>query len=436
MAVENPPAPVVVPDGDSPGVTQPVETDGAPDPEEEPLSNASSEGNLVDDAACISASGFNYAELEEKLKRIPPGSDVVMPSAKMFEVVETLVSGLRLSAQNNEEKLCLRLEQAEASLSTAREDNEVLRVELVEAKSREESMDARLLEVEDEMTLLRVQKEELEAEFAAEREELKADYQKQVDDRFFFGYRCFSLTSSAQSKFLRNSSFASSCVPTSVLIVGSPISVGMIASIPYARAKGVFLVGRPVWFDKPTGRWSACPEVPYNVVCPLSAVCFFCLNVVASGSFRDGRVGLHMYRQQYGFFDGEGAAMPAKASACPFSVRLIFSIVHSENCCKVFLTLARHGVWRRIELRRGPIRIGWPHILLHCLEAGNPSRMNCSRCSPVGDRSRSPTPDPDDRRLHRLAKSTILPCLVPCVGWAFGNILARSQPLLGLSWTI
>ena len=90
MAVENPPAPVVVPDGDSPGVTQPVETDGAPDPEEEPLSNASSEGNLVDDAACISASGFNYAELEEKLKRIPPGSDVVMPSAKMFEVVETV----------------------------------------------------------------------------------------------------------------------------------------------------------------------------------------------------------------------------------------------------------------------------------------------------------------------------------------------------------
>ena len=31
----------------------------------------------------------------------------------------------------------------------------------------------------------------------------------------------------------------------SVRIVGSPISVGMIASIPYARAKGVFPVGRP-----------------------------------------------------------------------------------------------------------------------------------------------------------------------------------------------
>ena len=47
--------------------------------------------------------------------------------------------------KNNEEKLCLRLEQAEASLSTAREDNEALRAELAEAKSREETLDARLL---------------------------------------------------------------------------------------------------------------------------------------------------------------------------------------------------------------------------------------------------------------------------------------------------
>ena len=88
MAAENPPTPVVVPDGGSPGATQPAETDGAPDPEEESLSNASSGGNPVDDAACISASSFSYAELEEKLKQIPPDSDVVMPSAKMLKAVE------------------------------------------------------------------------------------------------------------------------------------------------------------------------------------------------------------------------------------------------------------------------------------------------------------------------------------------------------------
>ena len=116
---------------------------------------------------------------------------------------------------NSEEELRLRLEQAEASLSAARDDNEALRMELVEAKSREESADASLLEAEDEKALLRgnvrqlrtevsikkkqredlqlrlsAQKEELEAEFAAEREELEADYQKQVDEMYFFGYRC------------------------------------------------------------------------------------------------------------------------------------------------------------------------------------------------------------------------------------------------------
>ena len=117
--------------------------------------------------------------------------------------------------KNSENQLRLRLEEAKASLSTARGDNEALRADLAEARSREESMDARLHEAEDEVALSRgevrqlrtevsiekkqkedlqlrlsAQKEELEGEFAAEREELEADYQKQVDDMFLFGYRC------------------------------------------------------------------------------------------------------------------------------------------------------------------------------------------------------------------------------------------------------
>ncbi|RVW94406.1 hypothetical protein CK203_035731 [Vitis vinifera] len=47
-------------------------------------------GSPVDDAACISAGSFSYAKLEEKLKQIPSGSTVAMPSARMFEVVETV----------------------------------------------------------------------------------------------------------------------------------------------------------------------------------------------------------------------------------------------------------------------------------------------------------------------------------------------------------
>ncbi|KAL6332865.1 hypothetical protein AAG906_017132 [Vitis piasezkii] len=40
------------------------------------------------------------------------------------------------------------------------------------------------------------------------------------------------------------------------------------------------------------------------------------------------------------------------------------------------------------------------------LETGNPNRMACSRCSPVGDCSRSPTRITMTRRLHQPAKST------------------------------
>ena len=117
--------------------------------------------------------------------------------------------------KDTEDQLRLRLVEAEASVSTARGENEALRADLADAKSREESMEARLREAEDEIARmgrevrqlwteafiekkqkedlrlrLSVQKEELEREFAVEREELEADYQKQVDDTFIFGYRC------------------------------------------------------------------------------------------------------------------------------------------------------------------------------------------------------------------------------------------------------
>ena len=62
--------------------------DGAPDPGEESHPTASSGGNPVNDAACISASPFSYAELGEMLKRIPLGLDVAVPSSKMFEAAE------------------------------------------------------------------------------------------------------------------------------------------------------------------------------------------------------------------------------------------------------------------------------------------------------------------------------------------------------------
>ena len=73
--------------------------------------------------------------------------------------------------RNNEEELRLRLEQPEASLSAAREDNEALRVELAEAKSWEESTDARLLEAEDEMASLRGEVRQLRTEVSIEKKQ-------------------------------------------------------------------------------------------------------------------------------------------------------------------------------------------------------------------------------------------------------------------------
>ena len=74
----------------APGEVHPVVNVEALNPEQESSSLASSEGNLVNDASCTSTSPFSYAELEEKLKQIPPDLPTVMPSAQMFEMVETV----------------------------------------------------------------------------------------------------------------------------------------------------------------------------------------------------------------------------------------------------------------------------------------------------------------------------------------------------------
>ncbi|KAL6331860.1 hypothetical protein AAG906_020207 [Vitis piasezkii] len=208
ITTETPAAPVVVPDEGAPGETHPAENVEAPDPEEESLSNASSGGILFHPARPLSCL---HQDLVSGLRGMAQQHDLFTDLLRTTDYMKAFAS----RRKNNEDQLRLRLEEAEASLSTARWDNEALRADLAEAKSREESMDARLHEAEDEVALLRgevrqlqtevsiekkqnedlqlhlsAQKEELKGEFAAEREELEADYQKQVDDMFFFGYRC------------------------------------------------------------------------------------------------------------------------------------------------------------------------------------------------------------------------------------------------------
>ncbi|RVW79876.1 hypothetical protein CK203_041418 [Vitis vinifera] len=73
-----------------------------------------------------------------------------------------------------------RLHEAEDEMARLRGDVRQLRTEASIEKKQKEDLQLRLV----------AQKEELEGEFAADREALEADYQKQVDDMFFFGYRC------------------------------------------------------------------------------------------------------------------------------------------------------------------------------------------------------------------------------------------------------
>ena len=90
MVIETPAVPVVVHAEVAPGETHSIINVEAPNPEQESPFVASSGGDPFNNAACGSASPLSYAELEEKLKQIPPGLPTVMPSAQMFEMVETV----------------------------------------------------------------------------------------------------------------------------------------------------------------------------------------------------------------------------------------------------------------------------------------------------------------------------------------------------------
>ncbi|RVW16895.1 hypothetical protein CK203_088638 [Vitis vinifera] len=88
MATETSAAPAIIPAEDASGPMCPDENMGAPIPGHELPSPSSSEEESADDAA--PASPFSYAELEAKLKQITPDWKAIKPSAKMFDMIETV----------------------------------------------------------------------------------------------------------------------------------------------------------------------------------------------------------------------------------------------------------------------------------------------------------------------------------------------------------
>ncbi|RVW83278.1 hypothetical protein CK203_039653 [Vitis vinifera] len=137
MTTEIPAVPVMVPDEVTPWETHPAVNVEAPSSGTKVTFCCSSGGEPVNDATCSSASSFSYAELEDKLKQIPPGSPDIMPSAQMFEIgnagewsprhgptTRSLSDLLRTTDymkifasrhKESENQLRLRLEEAEAA---------------------------------------------------------------------------------------------------------------------------------------------------------------------------------------------------------------------------------------------------------------------------------------------------------------------------------
>ncbi|RVW34098.1 hypothetical protein CK203_084350 [Vitis vinifera] len=148
MATEAPAVPVVVPAEVASGEAHPAVNVEAPHPERKSPSAASSGGGPVNDASCSSDNSFSYAELEDKLKEIPPGSPDIMLQPRCSKMWKWIFASRHKESEN---QLRLKLEEAEAGLSTIRKENEALRVDLAEAKSREELAVDRLHEAADEI---------------------------------------------------------------------------------------------------------------------------------------------------------------------------------------------------------------------------------------------------------------------------------------------
>lgn len=150
---------------------------------------------------------------------------------------------------------------------------------------------------------------------------------------------------------------------------------------------------------------------------------------------------------------GSVAATPARASACVFSARGIFLMIHSFNRLKVSQTLVRYCAIRSSLDSYSPwtcSTTSWESLrIFHCaterasaifildniasysaslFDAKNPSRTAYSICSPVGDCRKSPTPEPNARdapstwRIHH-------PSLSDSASWEDWGIFAMKSTI-------
>ena len=97
---------------------------------------------------------------------------------------------LRSKLRSVEGKLATSVERVRL-LRKAEDERETTNVEAHRLKKEGEEAEAKCKKVEQENEQLRKEMKKLQAGRTTQKEELEGEYQKQVENMFFFSYRCF-----------------------------------------------------------------------------------------------------------------------------------------------------------------------------------------------------------------------------------------------------
>ncbi|RVW39829.1 hypothetical protein CK203_074589 [Vitis vinifera] len=139
MATETSAVPAIIPAEDASGPMCPDENMGAPIPGHELPSPSSSEEESADDAAPASLSATRSWKLTGE------GPPQHVSTTRSFTQLLQTADYMRTFSSRHQEienQLRLRMEEAEASLSTMREENEALRVELLRQRVKKNQLRA------------------------------------------------------------------------------------------------------------------------------------------------------------------------------------------------------------------------------------------------------------------------------------------------------
>ncbi|KAJ9682519.1 hypothetical protein PVL29_018438 [Vitis rotundifolia] len=120
-----------------------------------------------------------------------------------LEVAEAIKAFVTQQIGSSEE-LCTKRERAESDLAAAQKattneaealikaekEKKTAKAEACQPRKERKAVEAKFKHAEQENDRLKKKLEELRARFAAQKKELEGEYQKQVDDMFFFDYQC------------------------------------------------------------------------------------------------------------------------------------------------------------------------------------------------------------------------------------------------------